>query len=339
MSDPEAKPLAAGEADYPISRGLLIEQGRKFLEEDGTRNAPLAQKRAFLERKGLTSDEIEALMEPKSEISSPTNPPSKPQSSEGPSSILSRIDTETPPIITYPEFLMQPPASPLLTAQRVLQTVYLASSAALTLYGANKYVMEPLIEKMNEARHSLALTAVDNLTKLNTKLVSTVTEVPKTGNSFGIEYHGKEDAVSTTSIESDPTELFHVDVGTQTSDVHSQASSVCSDPLDGLATLNAQESKLKELHQQLSDLLDENNDRFGDEIVESTVQQLTKYLDNLYYTSPYYSKNSKQDGITASGNSRTNEVDEIARVKAEIISIKGVLLSARNFPASGGRAR
>lgn len=234
---------------------------------------------------------------------------------------------------------MQPPASPLLTAQRVLQTVYLASSAALTLYGANKYVMEPLIEKMNEARHSLALTAVDNLTKLNTKLVSTVTEVPKTGNSFGIEYHGKEDAVSTTSIESDPTELFHVDVGTQTSDVHSQASSVCSDPLDGLATLNAQESKLKELHQQLSDLLDENNDRFGDEIVESTVQQLTKYLDNLYYTSPYYSKNSKQDGITASGNSRTNEVDEIARVKAEIISIKGVLLSARNFPASGGRAR
>lgn len=73
MSDPEAKPLAAGEADYPISRGLLIEQGRKFLEEDGTRNAPLAQKRAFLERKGLTSDEIEALMEPKSEISSPVS--------------------------------------------------------------------------------------------------------------------------------------------------------------------------------------------------------------------------------------------------------------------------
>lgn len=43
-------------------------------------------------------------------------------------------------------------------------------------------------------------------------------------------------------------------------------------------------------------------------------------------------------GFAGTGIGDANE-DEISRVKAEIRGVKGVLLSARNFPGGMGRAR
>ena len=53
----------AGEpAAKPSSREAVIEQARKFLEEDEVRNASTDKKIAFLEGKGLESDEITELL-------------------------------------------------------------------------------------------------------------------------------------------------------------------------------------------------------------------------------------------------------------------------------------
>jgi len=80
MSDSDEAPKKAGvpswqlkpkeyskkEAEEPVpetpSRGSVIEQAKKFLEEDEVRDAPTDKKIAFLESKGLQSDEIEGLL-------------------------------------------------------------------------------------------------------------------------------------------------------------------------------------------------------------------------------------------------------------------------------------
>lgn len=61
--------------------------------------------------------------------------------------------------------------------------------------------------------------------------------------------------------------------------------------------------------------------------LETTIGILREYLDGIAYVPPVYGFNN---GYGSSSTSK--EDDEIARVKASIRGVKGVLLSARSFP-------
>ncbi len=255
---------------------------------------------------------------------------------------------DIPPIITYPEFLLhsqKPP--PLITAHRLLTTFYIASGVAATIYGANKYLVTPMLDSLSTARHSLFETASSNLSTLNTKLESVVSVIPdphssshpsKDHTQSGVD--NDNDASSTTS---DPTELFHRDTGTQTTPQLSRSPSSTPSlaPPDletatASTTLNGHLSRLSIIHSHLSELLADNtNQSESEEQIADRLTELQMYLDGLAYGSSTY--------VNGYGAGATNPADangdEIARVKAEIRGVKGVLLSARNFPGGGGRVR
>ena len=82
-----------------------------------------------------------------------------------------------------------------------------------------------------------------------------------------------------------------------------------------------------EMHSKLSDLVPvhgESSDPLGD-----SISGLRAYLDKL----------PRENSVHVGGKAGTRgKVDAVANLKAEIRSVKGVLLSARNFP-SGVAAR
>ena len=323
-AEQHASSQEAEEGSPPSNRATLLVKAANFLEEDGVRDAPIERKQYFLKLKGLTDEEIEELLgrqhatggeiaegyqeqqqQASESISAPDPDPPREQSSTSPAK-------DVPPIITYPEFLMhsqKPP--PLITSQRLLTTLYLASGAAATVYGTNKYLIEPMVTNLSSARHSLFETASSNLSTLNKKLEEAASKFPE--NSFN------SGASDTGSEESDPARFFTRSAATQTSpDLSGSASLASSEPLGpGSSPITLQEAALSDIHDRLDELRAEDPEAANP--VKDKLDDLRTYLEGLAYN-----RNQTRD--------MWNQ-DPITKVKAEITSMKGLLLSARNFPS------
>ncbi|KAM0801510.1 peroxisomal membrane anchor protein conserved region-domain-containing protein [Usnea florida] len=327
-------PQESVQHQHPESRASLIESASKFLEDESIRNAPIERKKLFLESKGLTAAEIDELLEiqhtpeaavvedngPQQEEVSQSTPPtpqrlpasSIPQEPPPPAA----PSNDPPPIITYPEFLLhaQKP-SPLITANRLLTSLYIASGTAATIYGTSKYVIEPMIENLTSARHSLFESAGASIDVLNQKLESAVSKVP--------EPPLKEEDSDTESMSEDGARFFNRSAGTQTSPHRSRSSSsASSEAEEAISSTQYNTSALVEMHRKLSDLVPvhgEPSDPLGD-----SISGLRAYLDKL----------PRENSVHVGGKAGTRgKVDAVANLKAEIRSVKGVLLSARNFPS------
>lgn len=356
---------ASEQGEFPDERRQsLLENAAKFLEDKDIRNAPVERKKFFLGSKGLTEDEIQGLLQeqeqeqeedqhtPEAEVmedygmekealqlqfsrsapvleatveGKPSSP--APSTSDAPSNAASAREgdqvtsnstsKDVPPIITYPEFLLhsqKPP--PLITARRLLNTVYFASGAAATLYGTSKYIVEPMIESLTIARQSLADTALSNLNALNSKLERAVSKTPDILDNGD----GKDDS-DTESFDSDPSRFFSRSAGTQTSPCRSRSTSSTS--LEALPTTDlgqSHESTLSAIHSKLSDIKPTDTDG----PVKNSIMELSKFLDGLRHANTI-PRNGRLWGEAKS--------DEYGKLKAEIRGVKGVLLSARNFPS------
>lgn len=327
-SKEENVPAATEATSEPPSRDAIIQQARKFLEEDEVRDATTDKKIAFLESKGLHSDEIQTLLgvtrneeatstEVQTEPEAPTQP--SPQYSTRQHSPTSA--PSAPPIITYPEFLTTPTApSPLITKNRLLTSLYLFSSISALLYGTHTYLVTPMVASLTESRHELAQTSKDKLDQFVTKLESVVSEIP----SGALSPHPAEREEDEESDE-DPTELFHRDIGVQTSPPESRPSSPSPETPESI--LGSQTSRLSKLKESLQGLVEDSASEGHDVTeLEGTIGVLREYLDGMAYVAPTYN-------YSGYGSSTTKEQDdEISRVKASIRGVKGVLLSARSFP-------
>jgi hypothetical protein len=183
---------------------------------------------------------------------------------------------------------------------------------------------------LTEARHDLANTTLEHLESLNEKLSTQVSAIPVVGEA---RKEGRDE--DDESVTSDPTEMFHVDAGVQTSDVDSQASTPSTGSRNSQnAALNGHMDRLASLRGHLSELSENSTDESTAESEAlSNISDVERYLDGLTYQTPYYSTSGSGIGVGATPGQQD---DEIASVKTEIRSFKGVLLSARNFP---GRAR
>ncbi|KAI9848991.1 MAG: hypothetical protein M1837_005882 [Sclerophora amabilis] len=349
------------------TRAELISQASKFLDDDDIRNASSERKKAFLESKGLRSEEIEGLLDSSSnkkdsanthsdDVDSKPEPPAHIETPNPPQASA----RDAPPIITYPEFLVQqsPTATspPLITGPLILNSLYVAAGALAAIYGTSTYLVSPMIDSLTSARHSLASKTLSNLSDLNAKLENAVSELPASTLQPRSLSH-PPDSYHDEDSDSDPTELFHVDTGTQTSPGLSRRGSTTPGSLSGPTTttkpdkdaqLTGQESRLKVIQSHLSELLEDSNDvGTSDAAVTSNMLDFSTYLSGLAYSSPYYATSNGIVGATSGAGlgrgsgSRGTSADEdvMAKVKSEIRGIKGVLLSARNFPGSVGTGR
>ncbi|KAL7275092.1 hypothetical protein RUND412_001994 [Rhizina undulata] len=329
---PELPPVK--KEDPKESRERLLEHAAKFLEADAVKDAPLKEKLEFLDSKGLTKEEAgalvgrvdkgkgkeeEAKVVKKAETKAASPPPAKattPKPQRQPVQV---------PIVTYPEYLSpapKPPA-PLVTAKSLIASVYLASGAAATIWGANKFVLTPMFDALTAARLELSGVAIKNLDELNERLTELVPE-NKRGS---VRVRDSDDPDSDT--DSDAGNMFGTDAMTQTSP-SLEALNWNDEDVD-LSLLSA-ESKLERLSGQLTTLVESHSDGTDNELTFA-LEDLTSYLETLtfdssysnsFYTSPYGGYNAGKDG----------KEDPILKVKQEIRSVKGVLLNSKNFPAS-----
>jgi hypothetical protein len=177
-----------------------------------------------------------------------------------------------------------------------------------------------MVESLTSARLDLASTTSTNLQKLLAKLESMVSVVPE-----------KRIEQTEEDEDDDPTELFHRDIGIQTSPPRSRSSSPAPNPT------TAQVSRLSVLQTHLKELSDDSTSE-GQHTsdLESTMGILREYLDGMAYVAPSY--NFGYGGTSGGGVGKKEDDDEISKVKQGIRGVKGVLLSARSFPG-GVRAR
>ncbi|PGH23517.1 hypothetical protein AJ80_02471 [Polytolypa hystricis UAMH7299] len=405
------KPTTENEPDKSDQspEDTLLEQASRFLQEESIRDAPTDKKIAFLESKGLTNENIDKLLgvsrnldasaptpsttttaeEHTQQESSPStnasnsessnNPPAStstqpPTPNRQPASSASPSTRSVPPIITYPEFLLEaskPP--PLITFRGVAYTLYGAAGLAATIYGASKFLVTPMLESLTSARHDLSSTAQRNLQTLNEKLEENVSTIPPAATvaskSHANDGPSSDEEEDNESVTSDPTELFHRDIATQTSPELSQAPSSSSasadDTSDTPATTTTAHEKvlsnhLKRLQTISSHLHEFLSDDKGSETnhtqARDSISELQTYLDGLAYNAPAYVSGSGMysvyddmahrggsGGLGSGGGSGgaklSRDEEAINAFRAEIRSVKGTLLSARNFPVGGNRGR
>ncbi|KAJ5513212.1 hypothetical protein N7463_002764 [Penicillium fimorum] len=369
------------------SRQALLDQASKFLEDESIRDAPTDRKVSFLESKGLSSDDIEQVLgisrnaeasssstttEDKIQEETPSTSPTQSEATPSPPPITSSPPSnampqsqpaapaptsaprDVPPIITYPEFLFEsskPP--PLVTMRSLLYTLYGAAGLGASLYGASEYLVKPMLANLTSARHELANTAESNLQKLNEKLEKTVSVIPAELTARKVKPYSDEEDDDASSITSDPTELFHRDVATQTIPEPTPAPSATGvvNSADSMVTspstaVNNHISRVESITSKLREIIDSEKDASTlDDSMRTRLTELHHYCDGLIYSGPTYSSgssygvwNSNSSGSGDNSGLRKAEDEAIAGFRTEIRGVKGALLSARNFPASrGGR--
>jgi hypothetical protein len=200
-------------------RPQQLEIVKSFLEYPGVKDEPVEKKREFLESKGIAQSMIDQELGPKSTPSSQPEISTAEFASFKEASQPPRAQPQppamivAPPIITYPEFLedaRKPP--PLITPMRVLNATYIASAIAAIAYGASTFLVKPMAASLTDARHDFATHGQSKIDELNERLSKIVSKIPEPKSATDAA-----DFDDVESVASDPTELFHRDIGTQTS--------------------------------------------------------------------------------------------------------------------------
>ena len=229
---------------------------------------------------------------------------------------------DSPPIITYPEFLLHSrKPTPLITAQRLLTTFYAISGVAALAYGTGRFVVEPMIESLTSARHSFAERALENLRVLNEKLEEVVSVSPDVLNSMMDSTAEDKDSIAAS-------EFFHRSAATQTSPHLSRSNSSSSTSSSQQPSMiENQTTRLQRVQEDLRDLMvnhgsNQPQDDGSQANIKAELDSLQTFLSRLTY-----------GGVYADKSGQKNE-DSIAKLKGEIRQTKGVLLSSRNFPSS-----
>ena len=245
-----------------------------------------------------------------------------------------------PPIITYPEFLVaahraRARPTPLLAQPLLLPALYTSAFLAASSYALNALALRPMHDALTAARVDLFATAQHKLDELTARLEGAVSTIPPLPAAARKSVDVEGDAGSEAS---DPAELFHRDVGVQTLSAPPSPGASATAAAGPVGAAEEHGARLRALRERVAALRDAG-DRGEAEEKEAGegVGELRRYLDGL-------ARGPKGGG--ASGLSfgvvkeRGREEDEVAKVRAEIRSVKGVLLSARSFPSGfTGRAR
>lgn len=299
---------------------------RRFLQEEQVQSAPREKQVAFLKTKGVSDEDIEKLLgeaTPTDEVTTHSNvnqldsqankqPSLHQKKSESRQEVVSAPSKDRAPIVTYPEFLTKPQRPPpLVTSERLFNTLYACVGLSTLVYGASKYLVAPMVESLNHSRGEIHETTASQLDALITQLEKTVSVVPA----------GQADEESDSE---DPAEMFHRDVGTQTS-FHAPVAKSADVPLSTQHATN-----LAKLAKSLSALRDDVRSQSTG--FEGMKTQLDGFRDDLDAMTFGAAETTTFEMFGAPRKAEPN--DEIRAVRDNIRRIKGVLLSTRTFPTS-----
>ncbi|TGJ81330.1 hypothetical protein E0Z10_g7445 [Xylaria hypoxylon] len=343
---------------------VTVEHARRFLDDESVRTAAPEEKRKFLKSKGLEDAQIAQLLDESQEESHPpapapatealaasddvdhktdAHPDTEEESStstDNSSLIVSSATTihapatssttdSPPPIITYPEFLTKPQRPPpLITPSRLTNILAVSGGVWALLYGISGLVIKPMTDDLNEARSEYYHHVNGKLSQLVEKLEGTASEVPyKNGKPLKSQHHDRA-IDDNESVTSDPTELFHRDVGTQTSPppsiVGGNAGNKSEKPVDiQAAKLSGISASLRELTLMHTQRAESNAD------LRSAIGEIRDQVDKLAY--PPVQDFSAYSGLGYGQSAEPD--DEFKRTKDAIRSVKGLFLSSRSFPA------
>ncbi|KAI9666875.1 MAG: hypothetical protein M1831_001380 [Alyxoria varia] len=382
-----------GDSSTTRNQNILIDQAHRFLTNKHLRHAPLEEKMRFLKGKGLSEESIDIIRQSLSnsnnsgperatasrpyhdDSSSPTQ--TLEQSSSPTLKPLQETSASQPPIITYPEHLFPtskpatPQQPPLITPSALLRTLYTSASAAAITYATSRYLVSPMLHDLTSARHDFATHTRSKLDELNDRLTRNVSVDPRAlpGKAQGPgsqEAEAYDDEIETRSEDSDPTELFRRDFGTQTSPALSRRGSRSrrktsrrrdsrdSDSSSTSYKPDRDESKhpaadpTETQTQHLSQLRDLCKSLTSSTLPSETstspltaLSNSTKSLRDDLNTLALETKDSRESnpwGVSSSSSDQTHrnkkEQNETSGMRAEIRSVKGLMLSARNFPGS-----
>ncbi|KAK4082047.1 hypothetical protein Purlil1_11368 [Purpureocillium lilacinum] len=339
-----------------------LQVARRFLEAEEVKTASRDKKAEFLKSKGIEDGDIQKLLgEPTTsqQVGAPTpdytlmaayadtllfqkhdeNSSAVPdaqhaqqEATQTPSS-LSPSAGDRPPVVTYPEFLTKPQRPPpLVTTNGLFNTLYAFAGLSTLLYGTSKYVVGPMVESLTDARADLYDTSSKKLDALVAKLEKTVSVIPPPKTAAGaVSATADEDADA--SDAEDPTEMFHRDIGTQTTSLPASplASAKAKDG-EGEPLSARQAERLTTLAKTLSGIKDQFRTQSEDmDEIRTLLDVFRDDLDGMTYGG----QTQFVGGYDMYGTAKKSEPeDEIRKVRDNIRRVKGVLLSTRNFPGS-----
>ncbi|KAG6019641.1 hypothetical protein E4U41_003145 [Claviceps citrina] len=304
-----------------------LEVARQFLQQPHVKASSREKKTEFLKSKGLDNSNTEKLLGQAEQDHSITTTNAASQEPQSTNDL-----TDRPPIVTYPEFLVQPARPPpLVTKNGLLSALYAFAGLSTILYGTSRYLVAPMVDILTDARTELHHVAAEKLDGLVARLEKTVSVVPPaaTARPGPAESDGE-----VGGGDEDPTEVFHRDVGTQTSliDKTDGASSPAARSVEIGTASRRQADQLMSLTKTLS-LLKVQLRAEGEELehVKTLLDVFRDDLDGMTYggTTDFWG------GYDVYGSSKKNEPeDEIRKARDNIRRVKGLFLSTRNFPAS-----
>lgn len=116
-----------------------------------------------------------------------------------------------------------------------------------SIYGLSKYILAPMVQNLSDSRHDFAQHTHEQLKELNERLGKAVSVDPANNTKKITDV-----ADDVSEADSDPTELYHRDYGTQTTPNLSRRPSVTSDDPQPIVT--AHETRLKIIKSHLQEL-------------------------------------------------------------------------------------
>jgi hypothetical protein len=184
-----------------------------------------------------------------------------------------------------------------------------------------------------ESRHDFAAHTQEQLQELNKKLGEVVSVDPASRVKKSVSEMGDD----VSEADSDPTELYHRDYGTQTTPNLTRRPSVAE--TDAHPTVTAHEKRLQIISSHLDEIAaDRTNSRVSSASLQSNVTDLTSYLQDMSYQNQYYSSmGGNYGGSFGLPQGKDGKKDQIEVLKQDIRAVKGVFLSVRNFPTGGPR--
>jgi hypothetical protein len=213
-----------------------------------------------------------------------------------------------------------------------VNTAYITGGLMATIYGLSKFIVAPMARDLSEARQEFAVHTQEQLEELNKRLGEVVSVDPATKLKPSLS----DMADDVSEADSDPTELYHRDYGTQTTPNLSRRSSlaVSADPEP---TVTAHENRLKIITSHLKELeANRSNNTTSAISLQGKVTDLKLYLSEMSYQNQYYSNAGglygSSFGLPTGADGKKDHIDNL---KQDIRAVKGVFLSARNFPTGG----
>ncbi|KAH8730606.1 hypothetical protein GQ44DRAFT_673532 [Phaeosphaeriaceae sp. PMI808] len=279
----------------------LLDQAKRFLDDPTIRDAPREKKVAFLESKGISADEIGILLGGEAQEN---EHPNLEEASE-----CAWSTTEKPP--------------PLITTQRLMNTAYVAGGLMATIYGFSKYIIAPMAQDLADSRHDFATHTQEQLLEFNKRLADSVSVDPASNAKTKVT-----DILDDVSeADSDPTELYHRDFGTQTTPTLSRRQSVSigtgSEPI-----VTGHENRLKIIKSHLQELEStRSSDTVSADSLKTKVSELSNYLSDMSYQNQYYSNMGNHYGASFGlPGARDGKNDQIEVLKNDIRAVKGNLM-------------